>query len=183
MASTSRKCTAVLRDEELEYLLQSESEQSLSDSDFETKDELEDRALLNTVINEGSDEDDSVTQDFVWEHMENYKGQRENFTGNVGSQGAAKLVMEIMDVFELFFSKELIDTIVTETNRYAEEFLCGRELTVRSPARAWEPVTEGEIYIVLGPFMLMGIIQKPTLRSYFTTKRVISTLGFRDVMT
>jgi hypothetical protein len=44
-------------------------------------------------------------------------------------------------------------------------------------------VTEEEIYIVLGLFMLMGIIQKPTLRSYFTTKRLISTPGFRDVMT
>jgi hypothetical protein len=44
-------------------------------------------------------------------------------------------------------------------------------------------VTEGEIYIVLGLFMLMEIIQKPTLRSYFTTKRVISTPGFRDIIT
>jgi hypothetical protein len=44
-------------------------------------------------------------------------------------------------------------------------------------------VTEGEIYIVLGLFMLMGIIQKPTLRTYFTTKRLISTSGFRDIIT
>jgi hypothetical protein len=49
--------------------------------------------------------------------------------------------------------------------------------------RAWEPVTEGEVYVVLGLFMLMGIIQKPTLRSYFTTERVISTPGFRDIIT
>jgi hypothetical protein len=46
-----------------------------------------------------------------------------------------------------------------------------------------KPVTEGEIYVVLGLFMLMGIIQKPTLRSYFTTKRVISTPGFGDIIT
>jgi hypothetical protein len=38
----------------------------------------------------------------------------------------------------LFFSKELIDTIVTETNRYAEQFLRGSEMSVRSPARAWK---------------------------------------------
>jgi uncharacterized membrane protein len=42
-------------------------------------------------------------------------------------------------------------------------------------------VTEEEIDVVLGLFMLMGIIQKPTLRLYFTTKRVISKLGFGDV--
>jgi hypothetical protein len=48
---------------------------------------------------------------------------------------------------------------------------------------AWKPVTEREIYVVLGLFMLMGIIQKPTLRLYFTTKRVISTSGFGDLIT
>jgi hypothetical protein len=31
--------------------------------------------------------------------------------------------------------------------------------------------------------MLMGIVQKPTLRSYFTTKRIISTPGFGDIIT
>jgi hypothetical protein len=40
-----------------------------------------------------------------------------------------------------------------------------------------------EIYVVPGLFMLMGIIQKPTLRSYFTAKRAISTPGVRDIIT
>jgi hypothetical protein len=31
--------------------------------------------------------------------------------------------------------------------------------------------------------MLMGIIQKPTLRSYVTTEKVISTQGFGDNVT
>jgi hypothetical protein len=93
LASTSKKRSAVLRDDDLECLLQSDSEQSLSDSDFVTENEFEDRALLDTVVN-----DDSATQDFVWENMENYRGQWENFTGSVGAQGAAKNV----DVFELF---------------------------------------------------------------------------------
>jgi hypothetical protein len=83
----------------------------------------------------------------------------------------------------LFFNSELVDTIVEETNIYAEQFLRGRKLSSRSTARAWKPMTEGEIYVVLGLFLLMGIIQKPTLRSYFTTKRVISTPGFGDIIT
>ena len=164
-------------------MLESDSEQSVSDSDFDTEDELDDRALIDAVGNEGSDEDDSENQQFVWEDMENYRGQREHFTGSVGAQGPAKDVTEIVDVFELFFDKELIETIVTETNRYAEQFLRGREPSVRSHSKAWKPMTEGEIYVVLGLFMLMGIVQKPTLRSYFTTKRLISTPGFRDIIT
>jgi len=48
--------------------------------------------------------------------------------------------------------------------------------------RSWTPVTESEIYTVLGLFLLMGIVQKPTARSYFLKRRVISTTGFADVI-
>jgi hypothetical protein len=44
-------------------------------------------------------------------------------------------------------------------------------------------MTAREIYVVLGPFVLMGIIQKPTLKPYFTRERVISITGFGDVIT
>jgi hypothetical protein len=125
-------------DEVRECLLLSESEQSLSDSKFDTENELDDHAFLDAVVNDGCNEDDRATQDFVWENMQNYEGQRENFTGSVGPEGAAKHVTESVDIFKLFFSKELIDTIVEETNRYAEQCLCGRELSVRLPARAWK---------------------------------------------
>jgi hypothetical protein len=72
MASTSRKHTAVLRDEELECLLQSDLDQSFSDSDFDTENELDDQAVLDTMRNEDSDDDDSGTQAFIWENMQNY---------------------------------------------------------------------------------------------------------------
>lgn len=52
-----------------------------------------------------------------------------------------------------------------------EQFLRGRELSIRSPARTWKTVAEGEIYVILGLFMLIGIVQKPALRSYFIIKK------------
>jgi hypothetical protein len=137
-----------------EYLLLSESEGSLQYSEFYSDNELDDHALLHVVVNDGSDEDYNITQDFVWENMENYKGQRENFTGSVGPQEAAKHFTEIVDVLEVFFSRELTDTIVKETNRYVEQFLYGHELSIRSPYRAWKPVTQGDIYVLLDLFML-----------------------------
>jgi hypothetical protein len=39
----------------------------------------------------------------------------------------------------------------------------------RSRMRDRNPVTTDEMYVVLALFMLMEIIQKPTLRSYFQT--------------
>jgi hypothetical protein len=62
MASTNKKRLAVLRDEEEvgEYLLLSESEESLSDSEFDTDNEMDDHALLDVVVNNGRNEDDSI---------------------------------------------------------------------------------------------------------------------------
>jgi hypothetical protein len=37
--------------------------------------------------------------------MNNYKEQRENFTGSVGPQGATKQVTGIVDVFEFFLTQ------------------------------------------------------------------------------
>jgi hypothetical protein len=51
----------MLRDDELECLLLSYSEQSSSESDFDTENELEDHVVLDTVRNEDSDEDDSYS--------------------------------------------------------------------------------------------------------------------------
>jgi hypothetical protein len=120
MASNSRKKSAVLCDYKEEgCLLGSESEEGISDLEFDSKNELVDRALLDVVVYGNIDEVDDITQDFVWEDMNSYKRQRENFMGSVGPQGAAKEVTEIVDVFELFFNRELVDTIVQETNGYA----------------------------------------------------------------
>jgi hypothetical protein len=49
--------------------------------------------------------------------------------------------------------------------------------------RYWYPVTDNEMYVVLGLFMLTGIIQKPTTRLCFSKRRVLQTPGFNDVIT
>ena len=71
-----------------------------------------------------------------------------------------------------------------ETNRYAEQYKNqrGNLFPFWSPVRSWIPVTENDIRVVFGLFLLMGIIQKPTARSYFSRKRVLLTPGFWDVI-
>jgi cytochrome c556 len=65
-------------------------EEVLSYSEFDADNELDDPAPLDAVVNDSSNEDDSITQDFVWENMQNYKRQKENFMVSVTPQGAAK---------------------------------------------------------------------------------------------
>jgi hypothetical protein len=47
---------------------------------------------------------------------------------------------------------------------------------------AWKPTAAEEIYILLGLLVLMCIIQKPCLQSYFSTKRMVAALGFGDII-
>jgi hypothetical protein len=51
-------------------------------------------------------------------------------------------------------------------------------LTIRS----WKCVIEKESYVVLGPFVIMGIIQKPITRPNFSKKSIVSIHDFTDVM-
>jgi hypothetical protein len=46
----------------------------------------------------------------------------------------------------------------------------------------WKPVSDDEIYVVLVLFMLMGIVQKPTMRSYFSKNSILATPIFGSVI-
>jgi len=86
-------------------------------------------------------------------------------------------------MLRVLFDKEIIQQTVRETNRYIEyKNARGNLFLSRSLVRSWTPVKESEIYTVLGLFLLMGIVQKPTVKSYFSKSRVISTPGFADVI-
>jgi hypothetical protein len=73
---------------------------------------------LRDVVNDDSDEDD-IIQGFVWEDINKYKGQGENFTSSVRPQDAAK----VMDDFQLFFNRELIDRIAEETDMLSSFYM------------------------------------------------------------
>jgi cytochrome c556 len=103
MAGTSKKRSAVLCDDKVgEYLLLSESEES---------------AFLDAVVNDGSDEDDSATKDILWETMQNCKGQRENFTGNVGHKVLQNMLQKLWTFLNCFTVKT--NRHSCQRNRYA----------------------------------------------------------------
>ena len=178
-----------LKESEVLELLYNSDDDSVSSifSDSENSDnEIDNLAVADAIVNNDSDDEEilTVNKNFVWEDMENYHGHREQFSGDSGPRNGAENINDILGPFMLFFNKTIIDLIITETNRYAEQFqnIRGNLFSFRSPVRKWTPVTSSEIYIVLGQFILMSIVQKPTIRSYFSKRKVISTPGFSDVI-
>jgi hypothetical protein len=108
---------------------------------------------------------------FTWEDVTNYVGQREQFVGNCGAQNEAQNETHCAKVFKMFFTDDLMELIVRETNTYAEQKIqATSNFPFQSRMQDWKPVTRDEMYVVLALFMLMGIIQKPTLRTGFSKK-------------
>ena len=67
----------------------------------------------------------------------------------------------ILHIF-FFFTNELLQTIVTETNRYAS--LCLKERYDN-----WDKVTIDELKAYFGFMILMGIFRLPSMRDYWRT--------------
>jgi hypothetical protein len=95
------------------------------------------------------------------------------------------MAKEIVETFELFFEKDFVGNIAKETSCYTEQFQYswGHLFSLGLTVHAWKQATVEEIYVLVRLFMLMGIVQKPSLQSYFSTKRVISVLGFGHIIT
>jgi len=166
----------------LEELTASDQSSCSDDDDSSGMDDL----TVDEVIGSGSSDNESddvqcatassapsaLSATFMWEDMTNYVGQREQFIDNCGPQNEAQNETHCAKVFKMFFDEEMVELTVRETNTYAAQKIQARSfIPLRSRMRDWKPVTnKDEMLVVLALFMLMGIIQKPTLQSYFSKK-------------
>ncbi|KAG0414573.1 hypothetical protein HPB47_008269 [Ixodes persulcatus] len=87
-----------------------------------------------------------------------------------------------LEFFELFFDDEVIALIVQETNRYALQFLAKHRTTDGSRAAAWKLLTAEELKVFLALILLQGIIDKPELAMYWSTRRILQTPIFGELM-
>ena len=78
--------------------------------------------------------------------------------------------------FDLFFTAEVWNLLVTQTNLYANQ---KRGATEKS---AWYPVTVDEMKGWVAIYLCMGIINKPNLPSYWSTDPIMSTPFFGSTM-
>jgi len=102
-----------------------------------------------------------------------------NFFDNCGPQNETHCAK----VFKMFFDDELVELIVRETNTYAAQKIQARSfIPLRSRMRDWKPLTKDNMYVVLALFMLMGIIQNLTLRSYFSKNCILVTPIFDSII-
>ena len=103
------------------------------------------------------------------------------FTGNSGVQVQTE-GFQPYDFFALFINNDLLNCFVTETNRYAEQYLAENNLTRGSRANDWHPTDITEIKQFLGLFFLMGIVHKPAIHMYWSKDPLFCTPIYNAVM-
>ena len=86
-----------------------------------------------------------------------------------------------IDCYRHFITDEIIDFMVRETNRYAEQYFQTHEITSRSKFRQWKPTTDQEM-LKLGIIIQMGLVQMPKLSHYWSSSQLYGSEIIRNSM-
>lgn len=76
------------------------------------------------------------------------------------------------DYLKLFFTTAVMQVIVTETNRYGAS----------KYGDHWDDMTETDIWRLFAVILLMGIIRKPHIQSYWSTKKYFATPAIANII-
>ncbi|KAG5867349.1 hypothetical protein JTB14_038395 [Gonioctena quinquepunctata] len=88
----------------------------------------------------------------------------------------------VLECFEVFFSNEFIDNIVSETNNYYQHLSTKTRFSASSRARSWTPVDRHEMYIFIAVTLLMPLTKKQRINDYWSTDSFLLTPAFGQIM-
>ena len=72
-----------------------------------------------------------------------------------------------IEVFLQFFDDSVIELMVIETNRYAQQYVQSHQLRRTSRMARWTDTTKEEMKTFLGLILLTGLIQYPSIEDYW----------------
>ncbi|CAJ0916379.1 unnamed protein product [Ranitomeya imitator] len=104
------------------------------------------------------------------------------FTAKPGVKIDAKN-FQIADFFYAFVTHEILEEMVTYTNLYAEQSIAAVPYITHTRSIQWHPTNVEELKKFLGLTLAMGIVKKPTIRSYWDMHSVLCLPLFSAVMT
>ncbi|XP_053975370.1 piggyBac transposable element-derived protein 4-like [Hylaeus volcanicus] len=97
---------------------------------------------------------------------------RINFTvapKTVGPQVSSNVV-EPTHFFKLFFTEQLVDEIINETNNYAKTMLQSKKITANSIWKTWRDVERNEFWAFVAVVLNMGTMPVANIQEYWSTK-------------
>lgn len=119
----------------------------------------------------------------VWTETHNFDPDIPAFEGDPGCN-IDTTGFEPVDFFMLYIG-DLIQHFTIQTNKYANDYItavAGVNLKPHSRVRKWEPTNNEEMKTFIGLLLLMGIVKKPDINSYWSRDPLLRTTAFPSVM-
>lgn len=197
MASTTKR-KAKLSAEEAMALLDELSSDITSDSSDSEDSEISAISSIDELLSDARDDnsDDihsdngndialpvnaNVRDQWAWSPNVNKPLER-NFTGTPGMNMDITDVSNQLEYFELFFDDTLVNLIVLETNRFADQYIASTNLKFQSRVKRWTPTDSREIRVFIALLILQGVLHKPDVSLYWSKRAIIQTPYFATVM-
>jgi hypothetical protein len=88
----------------------------------------------------------------------------------------------MMDYVDNYITPELIPIVVNQTNLYTQQQIATmpRPITKHARSEKWKPVTIYEMKKFLGLMFRTGVIRKPKLEWYWSTRHFTNTYFFTN---
>ena len=154
-----------------EQLARADNQTLLGDTTQGTKDE-------DTVSDEFE-----VPYNFEWVNPNLEFPVVPNFRARPGVLVDTTNMQEPFQYFEYFMNIDVMENILGETNRYAQQYIrANPNLPRYSSVRSWVPLDIFELKQFLGLTLLMGIVKKPAVSDFWSTDPLIQTPLFNSVM-
>ena len=89
----------------------------------------------------------------------------------------------VLDFLQLYLTDKMLGLVVIETNRFANKFfLENLDKAANSYLKNWTDLTVNELQVFIGLVILMGIVHKPNINSYWSRDELYNTPIFLKVM-
>jgi hypothetical protein len=143
--------------------------ESIDDSDTDPLFRIESESdFQDSTEDEGEDEDHSISEhnnvqplQSTWNTVSGNYQKHFNFIGNSGPLVILDECSGPIDFFKLFLTDEIIQLMVIETNRNAQQMLSSQKISRGSRFSSWKPITKVEIEHFLGLLLWMGLVKMP----------------------
>ncbi|XP_017791899.1 PREDICTED: LOW QUALITY PROTEIN: piggyBac transposable element-derived protein 4-like [Habropoda laboriosa] len=160
------------------------------EGELDSGDELLDRTLKGQLaIDDGEIEEDIAdsTENDEWidvSEVDNIPSSMDfDISPQIAGPQISNNIKEPLDFFRLYFTDTLIDSIIKETNDYANSKLRGKQLSKRSIWNTWSDVNRKEFLAFVGVILNMGTMQVANLQEYWSTKFTSKIPFYSDIFT
>ncbi|KAF2364254.1 PiggyBac transposable element-derived protein [Trinorchestia longiramus] len=166
-ASDSDSCVSTIGDSD------TEPNATQNDSDTEVNETHPDDDMEEIEV-QANQESGLVQSDGEWNDIVTATSRAFPFTGKeellVLPANTAKVWP--IDVYQLFVTDQVVDFIVEETNRYANQVIAAKTITRKSRLKVWHPTDSAEIKKFLGIVILMGINPLPKTTLHWSKSKL-----------